>query len=441
MKIKFHWYLLVFFLVIFGSAYAIPARDGAGWDTGSGGSASQDYSDISLSGTTTLDGPVTVGQELGAALITQTCAAWGLTSPVGAWSCAGDTITRTASGSDLTITNTGLGAAVGLFYRVRVTTATVTAGTVTPALGGASGTAISTAGVSDQYWSAISTAKMTLVANSAFAGTITVSSIFANSVSSSITTGEGPLVITRTLASATENETGVAIVSNQTGAAGDKATLRVENIGSGTGNENIQEWWGGGFQRGNITATGYLSVFIGVSAPLYQNSAAATTTTPVIIGTSTATTASSGAINVMKLYPTYNNTGTTSSIDLLIARTETALGSGTQKFVSLQAGAAGTTEMFSVNRIGIIGHYNGTTVTAAATIIPSGPQFHVNGTTAIVNITAPTECTSGCEITIIPDAIFTTTTAGNIALATTAVVNKALRMLYDATTVKWVPSY
>jgi hypothetical protein len=42
---------------------------------------------------------------------------------------------------------------------------------------------------------------------------------------------------------------------------------------------------------------------------------------------------------------------------------------------------------------------------------------------------------------LIPTGIFTTTTAGNIALASTAVVNKALYMIYDPTTAKWYPSY
>jgi hypothetical protein len=42
---------------------------------------------------------------------------------------------------------------------------------------------------------------------------------------------------------------------------------------------------------------------------------------------------------------------------------------------------------------------------------------------------------------LIPTGVFTWTTAGNIALAGTAVVSKALTMTYDATTTKWYPSY
>ena len=47
----------------------------------------------------------------------------------------------------------------------------------------------------------------------------------------------------------------------------------------------------------------------------------------------------------------------------------------------------------------------------------------------------------GGQITLIPTGVFTTTNAGNIAIASTAVVGKALTMTYDSTTTKWYPSY
>ncbi len=81
------------------------------------------------------------------------------------------------------------------------------------------------------------------------------------------------------------------------------------------------------------------------------------------------------------------------------------------------------------------------TIASATTIQPLTPVIFVSGTTAIATITKPIEMVGGGSITIIPTGIFTTTTAGNIALASTAVVNKALLMTYDATTVKWYPSY
>ena len=87
------------------------------------------------------------------------------------------------------------------------------------------------------------------------------------------------------------------------------------------------------------------------------------------------------------------------------------------------------------------------TVASSGTIAPSTRISFVTGTTAIATITAPTNLTGtgtgGCII-LIPDPAtgpFTTTTAGNIALASTGVVNKALHLCYLATTSKWYPSY
>ena len=82
------------------------------------------------------------------------------------------------------------------------------------------------------------------------------------------------------------------------------------------------------------------------------------------------------------------------------------------------------------------------TLASATTIAPTTQIAFVSGTTAIATITAPSPISlGGGQITLIPTGIFTTTTAGNIALASTAVVGKALIMTYDATTTKWYPSY
>ena len=82
------------------------------------------------------------------------------------------------------------------------------------------------------------------------------------------------------------------------------------------------------------------------------------------------------------------------------------------------------------------------TVASATTIAPTTPIAFVSGTTAVVTITAPSPISAGGgSIILIPTGVFTWTTAGNIALAGTAVVSKALTMTYDATTTKWYPSY
>lgn len=82
---------------------------------------------------------------------------------------------------------------------------------------------------------------------------------------------------------------------------------------------------------------------------------------------------------------------------------------------------------------------------AAGAITPSGPLFHITGTSAITGFNIPVGFNAtafgGGQICVVPDAIFTTTTAGNIALASTAVVNKLLCWQWDATNSKFVPTY
>tara|TARA_R110000868_G_scaffold112795_1_gene303378 strand:- start:2015 stop:2386 length:372 start_codon:yes stop_codon:yes gene_type:complete len=82
------------------------------------------------------------------------------------------------------------------------------------------------------------------------------------------------------------------------------------------------------------------------------------------------------------------------------------------------------------------------TIASATTIAPTAYITFISGTTSIATITVPQALlATGGQITLIPTGIFATTTAGNIALITTAVVSKALIMTYDATTTKWYPSY
>lgn len=82
------------------------------------------------------------------------------------------------------------------------------------------------------------------------------------------------------------------------------------------------------------------------------------------------------------------------------------------------------------------------TIASATTITPTAYITFISGVVSIATITVPQALLrTGGQITIIPTGIFSTTTAGNIALATTAVVSKALIMTYDAVTAKWYPSY
>ncbi len=77
---------------------------------------------------------------------------------------------------------------------------------------------------------------------------------------------------------------------------------------------------------------------------------------------------------------------------------------------------------------------------AAGVVVPTGPLFHINGTNAITGFTIPVGGV-GATFSVIPDAVFTWTAAGNIALAGTAVVNKLLTFAWDSTNSKYIPSY
>jgi len=77
---------------------------------------------------------------------------------------------------------------------------------------------------------------------------------------------------------------------------------------------------------------------------------------------------------------------------------------------------------------------------AAGVVLPSGPLFHITGNLAITGFTLPVGFTGG-SFTVIPDGTFTWTTAGNIALAGTAVVNRNLTFAWDSNAGKFTPSY
>ena len=84
------------------------------------------------------------------------------------------------------------------------------------------------------------------------------------------------------------------------------------------------------------------------------------------------------------------------------------------------------------------------TIASATTIAPTAYITFISGTTSIATITVPQALiATGGQIILIPKdtPTFSTTAAGNIALASTAVQYKALIMTYDATTTKWYPSY
>jgi hypothetical protein len=86
-----------------------------------------------------------------------------------------------------------------------------------------------------------------------------------------------------------------------------------------------------------------------------------------------------------------------------------------------------------------------TVASAAGLITPSGPLFEVSGTSAITGFNIPVGFNAtaygGGSFCINPTGAFTTTTANNIAKASTAVVGQLLCYKWDATNQKFIPSY
>lgn len=82
------------------------------------------------------------------------------------------------------------------------------------------------------------------------------------------------------------------------------------------------------------------------------------------------------------------------------------------------------------------------TIVAAATIAPQRLLTRLTGTVPVATITPPNGYFNGPLYLLTTSAsVFTTVTTGNIALASTAVQNKLLVMMFDPSTSKWYPSY
>ena len=170
-----------------------------------------------------------------------------------------------------------------------------------------------------------------------------------------------------------------------------------------------------------------------------------TLTTP-ILGTPT-----SGTLTNCTGYTTANLTGTV-SLTTQITGTLPVANGGTGVTTSTGTGSVvlsasptftGTTVSANITHSGLIATTAAApTIASAATIAPTTSIVFISGTAAVVTITAPTPIASGGgRITLIPTGAFTWTTADNIAVAGTAVVSRALDMIYDVTTTKWYPSY
>ncbi len=100
----------------------------------------------------------------------------------------------------------------------------------------------------------------------------------------------------------------------------------------------------------------------------------------------------------------------------------------------------------SMLALGLVPSPASPTIASATTITPTSRTNFVSGTTEIVTITVPDSLVGigagACgEIVLIPTGAWTTSIAGNIATAITAVANRPVRCIWDSTAAKWYLSY
>ena len=242
------------------------------------------------------------------------------------------------------------------------------------------------------------------------------------------TTGTGNLHefgLTLTAASGTQSLLALKPIINQSGtAAWDGLLIDAANTAVGSGTSYLIRTLFGGVDVFNVASTGSGNL-IGASGGgnqfTFGGSAAQRSDVRIAYNAAVnrALTLSGNGIDT-----TLEDGSTAANLNINASGGDVFFGGGTTVATTLGQAAAAPT------------------VASAATIAPTKWISFVSGTTAIDTITPPALITSKAgEIVLIPTGLWTTTTAGNIALATTAVVNKALTLYWDSGTSKWHPSY
>lgn len=98
---------------------------------------------------------------------------------------------------------------------------------------------------------------------------------------------------------------------------------------------------------------------------------------PALKGAMTST-ASSGDNYLLELTPTYNQSGTAGGTDVLINRTETATGSGNQRFLDFQVGG---TSKFHISNSGVVNQKTSSTADPTTAEYPNAGDFGIHKNT------------------------------------------------------------
>ena len=290
-------------------------------------------------------------------------------------------------------------------------------------------------------------ATATSLAVSSTLGVTGVSTLTAGAVIQGMTVGRGLAAIATNTAVGVSALSGITTGSQNTAVGSNAARLiqaadncvavgnsALINATAGTGNTAI-----GSLTLSNATPGGS-NTAVGNSA-LFNATGGSNTA----IGDQALLSAAGGCVAIGKFAGTYEINANAFYVNNQ-DRTNTA-GDQASSLMYGTFNATAATQTLAINGTLAVSEITGTraaaaTIASAATIAPTKDITFISGTAAVVTITAIAPFTTGGgTITLIPTGIFTWTTAGNIALAGTAVVNRALTMTYDSATTKWYPSY
>ena len=230
----------------------------------------------------------------------------------------------------------------------------------------------------------------------------------------------------------------IAPTYNQSGTAGSTDLLiNRTNTALGSGTHNFIELQNAGSQKFYIQAdgnagsfrsygTGRIDLGLGIGAAAISNTLlnlSGSGTSANAIKSTCTNTASSGTPTLgLWLLNTYNQTSTAGSTDLMIVRTETALGSGTHRLIDCYAGAAGTTNVFYVSNAGSL--FATGNVQANGNFYTAGfiQRTTASGTLDIQNLTSST---ANLVQTRFANATFSQSSGTMTAVAITPTINQS----------------
>jgi hypothetical protein len=191
-----------------------------------------------------------------------------------------------------------------------------------------------------------------------------------------------------------QNQTGNALeINSPTGTGGNLAKVDANglltltnNLGTATSNMFTMAGLNGSNvtlnNYGNLTLAGvYTGILNNLIGSLSLQAAGSNSNSYfTTIGFAFAATDTSGTKKCLAVTPSYNQTsGNAANTDLLINRTETSLGSGTQRSIDCQAGLTGGNSVLNVTNAGTLTNYGGTTFSTVQP--PTGLTITLGGAT------------------------------------------------------------